>query len=143
MLKPKAEVPHVVHAAAVIVGRIGNPPKGTVLLSKRPSSGLLGGMWEFPNGRVDGDPARGLPKALKTGYRLTVRAGEALGVVNHAYTHFRVTVHVFSAKLAETKKENLRMNENLKWVKLSELEDYPMGKIDRQIARKFLTRQTP
>ncbi len=140
VLKPKAEVPHVVHAAAVIVGQIANLPH--VLLAKRPSSGLLGGMWEFPNGRVNGDPARGLPKALKTGYRLTVRAGEALGVVNHAYTHFSVTVHVFSAKLAETKKENLRMNENLKWIKLTELEDYPMGKIDRQIARKILTRQT-
>jgi len=38
-------------------------------------------------------------------------------------------------------RRNLRINENLKWVKLSELEDYPMGKIDRQIARKFLTRQ--
>jgi len=144
VLQPKAEVPHVVHAAAVIVGRIGNPPKGTVLLSKRPSNGLLGGMWEFPNGRVDGDPARGLPKALKTGYRLTVRAGEALGVVNHAYTHFRVTVHVFSADLTDyaddknlRNRRNLRMNENLKWVKLSELEDYPMGKIDRQIAQKI------
>jgi A/G-specific adenine glycosylase len=144
VLKPKAEVPHVVHAAAVIVGRIGNPPYNSVLLAKRPSSGLLGGMWEFPNGRVDGDPARGLPKALKTGYRLQVRAGEALGIVNHAYTHFRVTVHVFRGELKSIGENPCNLwqkNENLKWVKLSELEDYPMGKIDRQIARKFLTRQ--
>ena len=146
VLKPKAEVPHVVHAAAVIVGRICNPPKDTVLLSKRPSHGLLGGMWEFPNGPVSGDPARGLSKALKTGYSLHVRAGEALGIIQHAYTHFRVTVHVFSADLndyadGENKNlrnpRNLRMNENLKWVKISELEDYPMGKVDRQIAQKI------
>ncbi len=141
VLKPKAEVPHVVHAAAVINQR------GRVLLAKRPSDGLLGGMWEFPNGRVNGDPTRGLPKVLKTGYSLHVRAGEALGIVNHAYTHFRVTVHVFSADLndyADGENKNLRnlwMNENLKWVKISELEDYPMGKVDRHIARKFLTRQ--
>jgi A/G-specific adenine glycosylase len=131
VLKPKAEVPHIVHAAAVITQR------GRVLLAKRPSQGLLGGMWEFPNGRVDGDPARGLPKALKTGYSLQVRAGEALGIVKHAYTHFRVTAHVFRGELVSISKK-----ENLKWVPLSELEDYPMGKIDRQIARKFLTRQT-
>jgi A/G-specific adenine glycosylase len=149
VLKPKADVPHIVHAAAVIVQR------GRVLLAKRPSSGLLGGMWEFPNGRVNGDPVRGLPKALKTGYRLQVRTGEALGIVNHAYTHFRVTVHVFRGEIISAANsanereflkpisENSRQGmENLKWVKLSELEDYPMGKIDRQIARKFLTRQT-
>ena len=127
VLKPKAEAPHHVQAAAVIVQR------GRVLLVKRPSKGLLGGMWEFPNGRVHGDPARRLSKALETGYGLTVRADEALGVVQHAYTHFRVTVHVFRGGLSQP----IRENENLKWVKLSELEDYPMGKIDRQIAHNL------
>lgn len=156
VLKPKAEVPHVIHAAAVVVAQIAN--LRYVLLAKRPSRGLLGGMWEFPNGRVDGDPARGLPKALKAGYRLNVRAGEALGVVKHAYTHFRVTVHVFRGEIisaANSTNEHeflkpIRENscnlwqgtENLKWIKFSELENYPMGKIDRQIARKILTRQT-
>ena len=142
VLKPKANVPHRVYAAAVIIRR------GRVLLAKRPSKGLLGGMWEFPNGQVGGNPARGLSKALKTGYRIDVRVGEALtplGIIQHAYTHFRVTMHIFTAKITESKNlrnpRNLRMNENLKWVKISELENYPMGKIDRQIARKILTRQ--
>ncbi len=126
VMKPKAEVPRVVHAAVVIM-------KGKrVLLAKRPSKGLLGGMWEFPNGRVDGDPRKGLAKALKTGYGLGVRAGEALGVIRHAYTHFRVTVHVFQAELVSMSKEK-----NLKWVSVDELENYPMGRIDRQIARKL------
>ncbi len=133
VLKPKAEVLHHVHAAAVLVAQIGN--LRYTLLAKRPSPGLLGGMWEFPNGRVEGDPARALTKAIKSGYGLEVRAGEALGVVRHAYTHFRVTVHVFVANIIE--KERQRTNENLKWVKLSELENYPMGKIDRQIAQKI------
>ena len=140
ILKPKAEVPSVVHSAAVIIQR------GRVMLAKRPSEGLLGGMWEFPNGRITGDPAWGLHRALKTGYSLTVRAGVLLGILQHAYTHFRITVHVFSAELKisgteKTKAE--RMKKNIKWVKLSELEDHPMGKIDRQIARKYTSRQTP
>ena len=127
VMKPNAEVPHVIHTAAVILRR------GRVLLAKRPSQGLLGGMWEFPNGRVDGDPARGLPKALRAGYNLKVRAGEALGIVQHAYSHFRVTVHAFRCEPVEISKKG-----NLKWVRLAELEDYPMGRIDRQIARKLL-----
>ena len=138
VLKPKKETPHYLHAAGVIVRRIdreasskeGNPPHNEVLLAKRPSKGLLGGMWEFPNGRVEGEPAEGIESALETGYRLKVQKGEALGVVQHAYTHFRVTVHAYRCELV-----SMSENESLKWVKLKELDDYPMGKVDRQIAR--------
>jgi len=128
VLKPKKQIPHYVHAAGVIVGQIGNLP--SVLLAKRPSKGLLASMWEFPNGRVDGDPARGMVKVLKTGYRLKVQRKEALGIVQHGYTHFKVTVHAFRCEPLSIPK-----NESLRWVRVNELEDYPMGKIDRQIAR--------
>jgi A/G-specific adenine glycosylase len=125
---PKKDVPHYVHAAAVIVKR------GRVLLGQRPSEGLLGGMWEFPNGRVDGDPVKALPKVVKTGYGLGVRIQpnkESLGIVEHGYSHFSVTVHVFACELISMPKET-----NLKWVSLNSLDAYPMGRIDRQIAKK-------
>jgi A/G-specific adenine glycosylase len=138
VLKPKKETPHFTHAAGVIVDRIGNsakvqrgfPTNKVVMLAKRPSKGLLGGMWEFPNGRVGGDPAEELEPALETGYGLKVRRGKALGIVHHAYTHFRVTVHAYWCELIASAD-----NESLKWVKLKELDDYPMGKVDRQIAK--------
>lgn len=121
--KPKKSAPHYVHAAAVIV------KQGRVLLAQRPSKGLLGGMWEFPNGRVEGDPAKGLGKALRAGYSLKVRRKEALGVVRHAYTHFKVTVHAFRCESSSVTSE-----QNVKWVSLKKLDDYPMGKADRRIA---------
>ena len=121
--KPKKAVPHYVHAAGVVL------KKGKVLLAQRPSDGLLGGMWEFPNGRVDGDPAGELAEALRTGYSLKVRKKEALGVVQHAYTHFKVTVHAFQCDLSSMPKA-----QSLKWVPLKDLDDYPMGKVDRRIA---------
>ncbi len=125
ILKPKKRVPQYVHAAAVIVER------GRVLLSQRPAGGLLGGMWEFPNARVNQNPAAELKKALRSASRIQVKRGEALGIVSHAYSHFKVVVHAFRCESVSIPKEK-----NLKWVKLSELEDYPMGKVDRQIARK-------
>ena len=139
VMKPKKEVPHYIHAAGVIVRRIGNPPREQVLLAQRPSQGLLANMWEFPNGRVNGNPAAGLANALKTGYKLrltrsetrgrSVRERDALGIVQHAYTHFSVTVHVFRCELL-----SMPNRSNLKWVPLKALEEFPMGKIDRQIA---------
>ncbi len=126
VLKPKKSTPHYVQAAAVVV------KQGRVLLAKRQSKGLLGGMWEFPNGRVGGDPAKELSKAIQTVYRLKVRRKDALGIVQHAYTHFKVTVHAFRCELISISK-----NENIKWVKVMDLEEYPMGKVDRQIAQKL------
>jgi A/G-specific adenine glycosylase len=116
-------VPHYVHAAGVIV------KDGKVLLAQRPARGLLGGMWEFPNGRVEEDPSGELEKALGAGYSLKVQRKEALGVVQHVYTHFKVTVHAFRCEFS-----SMIEKENIKWVMLSELENYPMGKVDRQIA---------
>jgi len=121
--KPKKSVPRYVHAAGVIARN------GKVLLAKRPAKGLLGGMWEFPNGRVDGDPAGELVKALKAGYNLKVQRKEALGIVQHAYTHFKVTVYVFRCDFS-----SVVNGKNLKWVLVNKLDEYPMGKIDRQIA---------
>jgi len=126
VLKPKKNTPHYVQVAGVIVKR------GRVLLAKRPADGLLGGMWEFPNGRVADDPARELAKALNAAYRLEVRRKDALGIVRHAYTHFKVTVHAFRAELISIPKDK-----TLKWVHINELEDYPMGKVDRQIANRI------
>ncbi|MGZ9225580.1 MAG: A/G-specific adenine glycosylase [Anaerolineales bacterium] len=134
VVKPKKAVPHYVHAAGVIIKR------GRVLLAQRPSKGLLGGMWEFPNGRVNGDPAKELAKVLKTGYqlRLRVRRGgniqnkKALGIVQHAYSHFKVTVYAYECDLISISNDT-----NLKWVSLKKLDDYPMGRIDRQIAHRI------
>ncbi len=124
VLKAKKASPQYLHAAGVIIRR------GRVLLSQRPTDGLLGGMWEFPNARVEVDPAKELVKVLNAAYRLKVQRGEALGVIQHAYTHFKVIVHVFRCEAISVPE-----NKNLKWVKLNELDDYPMGKVDRQIAK--------
>jgi A/G-specific adenine glycosylase len=127
---PKKEVPHHIHAAGVII------QKGRVLLARRPSKGLLGGMWEFPNGRVDGNPLEGLAQALKTGYDLRLRRSrrslpkmEPLGIVHHGYSHFSVSTYAYTCDL-----ESMPNEKDLKWVWIRDLNKYPMGKIDRQIA---------
>ncbi len=126
VLKPKKVSPHYIHAAAVIIQR------GRVLLAQRPSDGLLGGMWEFPNARVNADPAKELTKVIDAAYSLKLKKKEALGIIQHAYTHFKVTVHAFRCDCAPIPK-----NKNLKWMLVSELDDYPMGKVDRGIANKI------
>lgn len=126
VLKPKKKIPQYVDVVAVVV------KSKKVLLNQRPADGLLANMWEFPNARVEQNPDSELTKAIKSTTKIQVKKKEALGLVNHAYTHFKVTVHVYQCDLISTPK-----NKKLKWVNISDLENYPMGKIDRQIALKI------
>lgn len=129
----KKAIPHRIHAAAVIVRRVANPPHDEVLLAKRPSKGLLGGMWEFPNAPVDQDPARELAKAIRSAYNLRLRVKRSvhpLAVVEHTYSHFKVVTHAFRCELSPAGIPG----KNLKWVALKDLKKYPMGRIDRQLS---------
>ncbi len=70
---------------------------GRILIDKRKSEGLLGGLWEFPGGKKQ--RGESLEAALRREVReelgITVRVGRLLAVVDHAYSHFRVRIHAF------------------------------------------------
>jgi A/G-specific adenine glycosylase len=126
VLKEKQKTPHYIHAGAVIV------KKKQVLLVKRPADGLLGGMWEFPNARVEADPLKELVKVINAAYSLKVKKRSGLGSVSHAYSHFKVTVHAFVCDAVSIPKDK-----NMKWVNINDLEQYPMGKVDREVAGRI------
>ncbi len=126
MLPAKKTSPHHVFVAAVVVRR------GRVLLAQRPSNGLLGGMWEFPNGKVGLASAKSLAETIRKLYDVDVKPGEPLGVVRHAYSHFTVELHAYRCDAVTVPKGG-----NLRWAPLGALEDFPMGRIDRQVAWKL------
>lgn len=123
--------PHYTVVAAVI--RRG----GRVLIAQRPAEGLLGNLWEFPGGKVE--QGETLEVALQREIREELAAEIAIeapfGVYRHAYTHFRVTLHAFLARLEGSEPQAVQV-QALRWVSPAALADFPMGKIDRQIARR-------
>jgi A/G-specific adenine glycosylase len=132
VLKQKPAIPHFVVTAAVIIRR------GKVLLAQRPADKLLGGMWEFPGGKVEkGETLEAcLRREILEELGTTIRVGKSLGVYKHAYTHFRITVHAFCCELAGTEPRPLEVA-SIAWVHLNKLVNYPMGKVDRLIARRI------
>lgn len=132
VLAKRPEIPHLVVAAAVL------QRDGAVLIAKRQEKDLLGGMWEFPGGTVE--PGETLAEALQREIReeLGTEIGiEAeFGVYHHAYTHFRVTLHAFLCHIRGPEPQALAASQ-LSWVTRSELANFPMGKIDRQIANRL------
>jgi len=130
----KPAVPHYLVTAAVITRQ------EQVLITRRPQNGLLGGMWEFPGGKVQPGEDLGtcLQREICEELNVEIEVGGALGTYRHAYTHFRVTLHAFECRLINGVQPTPVQVDELRWVKPGELQDYPMGKIDRQISNQLL-----
>ena len=132
----KKRIPHYQVVAAIIENKIQE-----VLIDKRPSKGFLGGLWEFPGGKVEKKESNeeALVRELKEELGILVRPFEIFGIYKHTYTHFRVTVHTFFAKLDKGQPKPLQVEE-CEWVRVKELKHYPMGKVDRSISNDLQQR---
>ncbi|HNT25149.1 MAG TPA: A/G-specific adenine glycosylase [Anaerolineales bacterium] len=133
VLAAKPASPHYTVTAAVI------QRGGQVLLAQRPQNGLLGGLWEFPGGKQqDGEdlPAC-LRREIDEELGVAIEVGPELGVYRHAFTHFRITLHAFCCQLLAGQPRPIQAAD-IRWVTPVDLETYPMGKVDRQIAKKLL-----
>ena len=137
VLAPRPPLPHITVTAAVI------QRDGKVLITRRPAHGLLGGLWEFPGGKQqEGEDLDAcLQREIREELGATVEVGAPAGVYRHAYTHFRLTLHAFYCRLVDGEPQPIEASA-LQWVRLEELPDYPMGKVDRQIARRLLEERT-
>jgi A/G-specific adenine glycosylase len=128
VVKKKTKIPTIIKSAAVVIKR------RKVLLLKRQSRGLLGGMWEFPSVEVKNNPEKELASRIKSLYELNIPVESHLLTIKHVYSHFKLTEHVFLCTL----KSEGKLPRGFKWITLFELKKYPMGKVDRQIANKLV-----
>lgn len=130
VLVQKRSVPHYTVTAAVI------ERASLLLIARRPPNGLLGGLWEFPGGKVEPDET--LPECLRREIieelGTEVEVGMLVGVYQHGYTHFKVTLHAFFCQITHGEPRAIQPSA-IQWVTPSQLADFPMGKIDRQIAK--------
>jgi A/G-specific adenine glycosylase len=113
---------------------------GRLLLVQRPADALLGGLWAFPQVPRRGREsfAGGLARALCDVWGLTVAVLAELPSQTQTFTHFRLALHVFECQWQSGRASGA----NCKWVRLSALADYPMGKSDRQIAQHLMAQHT-
>ncbi len=129
--RPRGKRPHYDVAAAVTIGA-----DGAILVAKRKLDDMLGGLWEFPGGKCE--DGESLPvclmREMEEELGVTVDVGSPLIVVEHAYTHFSITLHAFCCRLKGGQPRCLDCAA-FRWVLPSDLDELPMSAADRRIAQ--------
>lgn len=136
--KPAVKTPHYDIAVAVIVHR------GKLFIQRRPETGLLGGLWEFPGGKkeesetIEAAVLREIQEELGVSIEITA----ALTPVKHAYTHFRITLYPFLCQLSEHHTAEsilLRSAEASAWIEPQALGNYAFPKANLKIFNELKT----
>lgn len=117
--KIKKTLPHYEVVAAAIYKR------GRYLLGKRPPGGLLGGLWEFPGGKVEiGETHQeALQREIREEIGIDIQVGEHIMSVDHGYSHYTVTLHLYRCIHLDGQPQT-HYHSHLKWTPKSQLDRY-------------------
>ncbi|MBA4423676.1 MAG: A/G-specific adenine glycosylase [Syntrophus sp. (in: bacteria)] len=125
---PRKPVPHY-EVTAGIIWR-----DHRLLITRRPPKGLLGGLWEFPGGKLE--PGEDLEGCLKREIREELGIAIAVGVhltsADHAYTHFRITLHAFECRYRGGRIRLIGVDD-YRWILPWELDGFALPAADHKI----------
>jgi A/G-specific adenine glycosylase len=135
---PRRAIPHRDVTAGVIW-------KGDrLLIAQRLPQGLLGGLWEFPGGKQEAGES--LPHCLQREIReelgIEIEVGELFLTLQHAYSHFRITLHVFRCRYKGGQPQALDCAD-WRWVPVDELPRFAFPVADQKIVAALLSAGTP
>lgn len=118
-VKAKAKAPRPVDMAAAVIWH-----EGRVMIARRPTEGLLGGLWEFPGGERPAELSweRALHRLLGERYGLEIEVEAHLTGVKHIFSHLVWDLQAYTAHLAPGSLPP--SGESVRWVTPAELSDY-------------------
>ncbi len=135
-VKTKGKKQRNVHLAAVVL----QDEAGKTLIHKRPETGLLANLWEFPNieinlpYRTEGEQ---LTEFLTKEYRVEVEIGDLIGTIDHVFSHLIWNIHVYEGRLISLKEKN----EELKLVSSEEIDIYPFPVSHQKMIKQFYKKE--
>lgn len=138
-VKSRPRPPQSLEATAVWLTR-----DRRVLAVRRPSGGLMGGLWELPGGACEAreDPRHALRRALRGGLGIDPARLERVGHVEHVFTHRKLTLHLFRGHHAGGRVRRRGFDAH-QWVAPAALAGLPHGAATRKARALFEDRGSP
>ena len=124
----KTQLPLVLVSAVALVDI-----DGRILLAQRPAHKSMGGLWEFPGGKIEAgeSPEAALIRELQE--ELDINTSESclapLSFASHAYDDFHLLMMLFVCRRWHGQPRPVEGGA-LKWVWPNQLRDYPMPPAD-------------
>jgi 8-oxo-dGTP diphosphatase len=117
-------------------------PDGRILLAQRPPGKAMGGLWEFPGGKVESGerPEASLIRELQEELGIVVKEEclAPLTFASHRYPDFHLLMPLYVCRrwvgIAQP-----REAQTLKWVRPNDLRNYPMPPADEPLIPHLTT----
>lgn len=118
----KKKIPH----HQIVVGVIIDTKTNHILISKRRQDVMLGGLWEFPGGKVHENESlsQALIREITEETGIQVRILKELSTVKHAYSHFKITLTAFACEYINGI-ANPRESDEIRWISIHEIDGFP------------------
>ena len=130
-VSPPPPPPKLVVAALLLREMAGGPLAGgraarqEALITRRRAGGPLGGLWEFPGGKLEPgeSPDDALRRELREELGIEVEVGRIFDVVYHRYPTFTVLILLYRCRLRSGTPRPLEVDE-VRWASLADLGGY-------------------
>ncbi|MFB6356966.1 MAG: A/G-specific adenine glycosylase [bacterium] len=96
-----------------------------VLIARRPEDRMLGGLWEFPGGKLEGDETEveALQRELNQEFGIEAHVGPKLDTIEHTYSHMTINLHVYVCTHGGSELER-KKDEPWEWAQPENLGEY-------------------
>lgn len=110
-----------------------------LLITQRKPDGLLGGLWEFPGGKIEeGESAKtACIREIKEETGLIVSVDQHLTQIKHAYTHFKIIMDIYICHI-ESGTITLNGPVNYRWITPEEINTYAFPKANLKFVPELI-----
>lgn len=117
---------------------------GRLLIAQRLETGLLPNLWEFPGGKRDGNEslAETCRREIQEELAVMVKVGKRRMMIEHAYSHYAVRLHVFECKYLSGRPRAIGCKK-FRWMKVHELENLAFPAANKLIMAQLRSEQLP
>lgn len=127
-------LPHKIIGVAVIFNS-----QGEILIDRRLKKGLMGGLWEFPGGKIE--PNETVEDCIKREVLeelgVDIEVGDRLITIDHNYQEFSVTLIVHQCRYLSGEPRAIECEE-VRWVKRDTIDRFTFPEANIQIIKALL-----
>jgi 8-oxo-dGTP diphosphatase len=127
-----------------VVAAVIRDAAGKILLTRRPEGRHMGGLWEFPGGKVEDreSPAAALERELVEELGISVAVGAPLTFAVHSEPGMRIVLLFYRAVVVRGRPTALEKQE-IAWVAPEDLLSYPTPPADAELVELLAAERGP